>query len=65
MDPNGPQGMLNVVGRIDLITLWITALLVIGLIHAGKVEKTKAIIGGVILWVLGALPLLPALLSGK
>jgi hypothetical protein len=65
MDPNGPQGMLNAIGRIDVFTLWVTALLVIGLIHAGKVEKTKAMIGGAILWVLGALPFLPALLGGK
>lgn len=65
MDPNGPQGMLNAIGRINVFTLWVTALLVIGLIHAGKVEKNKAIIGGVILWVLGALPLLPAIVGGK
>lgn len=65
MDPNGPQGMLAVLGRIDVFTLWMTALIVVGFIHAGKVEKSKAIIGGVIIWVVGALPLLPQLLSGK
>ena len=65
MDPNGPQGLLNTIGRIDLFTLWVTALVVIGLIHAGKVAKDKAIIGGVILWVLGAAPFAMALLQGK
>jgi hypothetical protein len=65
MDPNGPQGILNVLGRIDLFTIWVTALIVVGLIHAGKVEKNKAIIGGVIIWVIGALPALPAMLRGE
>jgi len=65
LDPSGPQGVAGVLGRIDLITLWVTALLVVGLIHAGKVEKNKAIMGGVILWVIGALPALPALIGGK
>jgi hypothetical protein len=65
MDPNGPQGILNVLGRVDVFTIWVTALIVVGLIHAGKVEKNKAIIGGVIIWVIGALPALPTLLAGK
>jgi len=65
MDPNGPQGLLNTIGRIDLFTLWATTLIVLGLIHAGKVDKQKAIIGGVIIWVLGAAPFAMALLQGK
>lgn len=65
MDPNGPQGMLNFLGRIDVFTIWVTVLIVLGLTHAGKVPKEKAIIGGVVIWILGALPFVPALISGK
>jgi hypothetical protein len=58
------QGMIALLGRIDLFTLWVTVLIVIGLIHAGKVEKGKAVGAGVIIWCIGAVPALFALLRG-
>lgn len=64
LDPSGPQGMLNLLGRIDLFTLWVTVLIAIGLVHAGKVEKTKAYAGAAICWVLGALPAVYQLVTG-
>lgn len=65
MDPNGPQGMLNLVGRIDLFTIWVTVLVVLGLMHAAKVTKEKAVVGGVILFVLGGAPAVIQLITGK
>lgn len=64
MDPDGPQGLLNTLGRFNLFTLWTTVLLVLGLMYAGKVAKEKAIAGGVILFVLGGVPFLFALIKG-
>lgn len=65
MDPSGKQGMVNLLGRIDLFTLWVTALIAIGLIHAAKVEKSKAYAGAAICWALGALPALFLIVGGK
>jgi hypothetical protein len=64
LDPSGPQGILNTLGRLDLFTLWVTALVVLGLMHAAKVPKQKAILGGVILFVLGGVPALWQLVTG-
>jgi len=43
-------------GRFDLITIWVTVLLAIGLHVTGKVSKGKATVFGVVMWVVGALP---------
>jgi hypothetical protein len=48
--------MLALVGRIDLITIWVTVLLAIGLAVTGKIPRGKAAIAAVIVWILGALP---------
>ena len=54
--------LLAVVGRIDLITLWITALIAIGLCVTGRIPMRKAVIAAAIVWFIGGLPLiLPAL----
>jgi hypothetical protein len=42
--------------RVDLFTIWVTVLLVIGLHVVGKVPKEKAAIAGGITWIVGALP---------
>jgi hypothetical protein len=59
------QGLYNLAGRVDVFTVWVTVLLVLGLIHTAKVERGKAIAGGVGLWVLGGLPALFQLIGGK
>lgn len=54
--------LLAVVGRIDLITIWITVLIAIGLAVTGRIPLRKAAIAAAIVWVVGGLPLiLPAL----
>lgn len=65
MQPGETQGLYNLLGRVDLFTLWVTILVAIGLVHAGKVEKTKAYMGAALLWVLGAIPAIFQLVSGK
>jgi hypothetical protein len=41
-----------------VFTIWVTVLLVIGLSVTGKIPRAKAAIAGVIVWFLGAVPLL-------
>lgn len=64
LDPEMNQGLLNLVGRIDLFTIWVTVLLGIGLMAAGKLPKARAVPAAVTLWVVGALPALWQLISG-
>jgi hypothetical protein len=56
--------LLAVVGRIDLITIWITVLVAIGLCVTGRIPLKKAAIAAAIVWFIGGLPLIiPALRS--
>ncbi len=56
--------LLAVVGRMDLITMWITALIAIGLCVTGRIPLRKAAIAAAIVWLVGGLPLIiPALRS--
>jgi hypothetical protein len=65
MERGETQGLLNLLGRVDVFTLWVTILVAIGLVYAGKVEKSKAYIGAASLWVVGAVPALMQVVSGK
>ncbi len=63
LDPDTTSPLLlAVLGRVDLITIWITVLIAIGLCVTGRVPLGKAAIAAAIVWLLGGLPLiLPAL----
>jgi hypothetical protein len=57
MDPETTNPILyQMAGRLDLITIWVTVLLAIGLAVTGKVTKGRAAIFGVIMWLVGSLP---------
>lgn len=58
LDPTMNQGLYNFLGRIDLFTIWVTVLLTLGLMHTAKVERSKAILGGIAIFVIGGLPAL-------
>ncbi|HRQ77360.1 MAG TPA: YIP1 family protein [Gemmatimonadaceae bacterium] len=58
LDPTMNQGLYNILGRFDLFTIWVTVLLTLGLMHTAKIERSKAIAGGIGIFVIGALPLL-------
>jgi hypothetical protein len=49
---------LQLLNRFDLFTIWVTVLLAIGLYVTGKVSKQKAVIGGVLFWIVGTIPAL-------
>ncbi len=56
--------LLAIVGRVDLITIWITVLVAIGLSVTGRIPLRKAAIAAAIVWLVGGLPLIiPALRS--
>jgi len=48
--------LLAVVGRIDLFTLWVTALLALGLSVTGKIPRGQAAIAAALVWLAGGLP---------
>jgi hypothetical protein len=59
MDPETSNQLLyQIAGRFDLITIWVTVLLAIGLYVTGKVSKGSAAVFGVLIFVVGALPAL-------
>jgi hypothetical protein len=59
LDPDTASPLLlAVVGRLDLFTLWITALIAIGLCVTGRIPLRRAAIAASLVWALGALPLI-------
>lgn len=65
LDSSMSQGMQNLLGRIDLFTLWTTLLIAMGLAYSAKVPKSKAYAGAAVVWVLGALPAVLQLIRGQ
>jgi hypothetical protein len=61
LDPDTSNPFLfQMMGRFDLITIWVTILLAIGLYVTGKVSKGSAAAFGVAIWLVGSLPALRA-----
>lgn len=58
MNPDMSPGLLGILGRIDVFTLWVTVLIAIGIVTVAKLPKEKLIPAGAIIWVYGALPAL-------
>lgn len=59
MDPDTSNpGLFQLAGRVDLITIWVTVLLAIGMYVTGKVSKPRAAVFGVLIWIVGSLPAL-------
>lgn len=65
MDHGGKQGLIGFVGRLDVFTLWVTILIAIGLVHAGKVDKSKMWIAAALVWLIGGIGPLFQLVTGK
>jgi hypothetical protein len=62
LDPEMSPGLLGLVGRLDLFTIWVTVLIAIGIAVVAKLPKEKAIAAGAVMWLFGAIPSLWALL---
>ena len=50
--------VIALLSRVDVFTLWVTALIVIGLRITGKLTTGQAAIAGAIVWLCGAVPAL-------
>ncbi|HEU4570133.1 MAG TPA: YIP1 family protein [Gemmatimonadales bacterium] len=56
---------MALVARLEIFTLWTTVLIALGLRVTGGIDKSKAVLAGVIAWVIGAiLPLAGAAMAG-
>ena len=63
LDPDTSAPLLvAIVGRVDLFTIWVTVLLAIGLAVTGRIDRGRAALAGVLVWVLGAIPFVGAAL---
>lgn len=62
LDGSHPTIATAILGRVDVFTLWCTFLLGLGFMVSAKAEKSKAILIAVLMWVLGVLPLVWAVL---
>lgn len=59
LDPAAtPLGLMHLAERVDLFTLWVTIMLVIGLMSAAKMPKNRMIPAGLTLFVVGSIPAL-------
>jgi hypothetical protein len=59
LDPDETSPLLLAfVGRIDLITIWITVLIAIGLSVTGRIPLRRASMAAAIVWLVGGLPLI-------
>lgn len=57
LDPDTASPVLvALLGRVDVFTIWVTILLVIGLSVTGHISRAKAAIAGLVIWCIGALP---------
>jgi len=56
--------VLGALGRVDVFTLWVTALLAIGIGVMGKLTAGRAAAVGAMMWLVGLAPLLLGLLQG-
>ncbi|MDH5234606.1 MAG: YIP1 family protein [Gemmatimonadota bacterium] len=65
LDPNTTSaGLLGLLGRVDVFTIWVTILIGIGISVVGKIPRSKAMLAAAVIWVLGAVPSLFALVRG-
>ncbi|HUF66517.1 MAG TPA: YIP1 family protein, partial [Gemmatimonadaceae bacterium] len=63
LDPDTVEpSSLAVLMRIDLFTIWVTVLLAIGLAVTGRINRQRAAIAGVLMWLIGAIPTFFAML---
>lgn len=59
LDPQQTNAMLlALLGRLDLFTLWVTALIAVGLRQMTGITTGKAVAGAALIWLIGALPVL-------
>lgn len=57
LDPDAANPLLlAVLGRVDLITIWVVVLLTLGISVMGKIPRSRAAIAAAVAWIVGTLP---------
>lgn len=56
--------MLALLGRIDVFTLWVTILIALGIKVMGRTSTGQAVVGAVLVWLVGSIPMLLQALRG-
>ncbi len=56
LDGSHPNLATALLGRVDVFTVWVTFLIGLGFMVTAKATRAQAIIIGVVVWVVGALP---------
>lgn len=56
LNPDTQQLLLSILGRVDLFTLWVTFIIVVGIAVMGRISMARAAMAGVLVWIVGALP---------
>jgi hypothetical protein len=65
LDPGTTSiAVLGALARLDLFLIWQTALCGIGISVLGGISRGRGLVVAVVVWALGFLPLLPALIRG-
>lgn len=64
LDPDMAGGLLSLLGRIDVFTIWVSVLLGIGICVVGKVPREKMLAAAALMWAFGALPALYQIVTG-
>ncbi len=64
LDPDMDPGILSLLGRVDVFTIWVCALIAIGISVVGKVPRDKLIPIALVTWTFGALPAIWAIVWG-
>ena len=66
LDPSQSNGIvLALLGRIDLFTLWVTALIAVGIREMTSLGTARAALAAALVWVVGAIPALMQGLSAR
>lgn len=66
LDPDATSaGLLGLLGRVEVFTIWSTILIGIGIAVVGKVPRGKGYAAAAVVWCLGALPAVWQLISGQ
>ena len=56
--------VLALLGRIDVFTLWVTIVIAIGIKVMGRATTGQAVVGAVLVWLVGSIPMLLQALRG-
>lgn len=64
LDPNMNAGVLALLGRVDIFTIWTSVLIGIGIVVVGKTSRQKLLPAAAVIWLLGSVSAFWQILMG-